>query len=420
MDNINIFSNLRVNPERLRLDFDVLKEIGQTNVGGAHHPSLKDTYLAARTWFKKRIIDAGLEFRVDTAGNYSAFLSGGSRNAKTILLGSQLESTQLKGGFESGLGLVAALEVLRVLKEAGIKLGLNLEAVDFTNFGMRKFKIFGSSADAGKIPYIDIKKRRDSQENPENGYNHIGLIKERINEAKRNLKTLAGYFELNFEPTNQLSNANIHIGFASKIIGHCSYTVTYIGRAEPSGETSMKSRKDASLGANAFVLAVREIIVTKFPDCFGNVGNLEFFPGAVDVVPGQVIASLDFWAPEIQRFNHLEAELIKRAHQEADRFGLELKIDIVSKHQPVKCHASIVEAIKQAADFLKLDTTPIVSLVDNNCRLFADICPSGTIFIPSVDGMKTPHHEFSNWNDCVNGANVLLHSVLRFANSEVV
>ena len=117
---------LRVDASRLRADFDALSEIGATKGGGVSRPTFSDAHLAARTWFLERARDAGLETRVDPAGNHSAIVSSPTDGARTLLLGSHLDSVPDGGRFDGALGVVAALEVLRTIQDAGVELPITL------------------------------------------------------------------------------------------------------------------------------------------------------------------------------------------------------------------------------------------------------------------------------------------------------
>src|SRR3990172_49322 len=125
--------SLRINPARMKADFDALSEIGSTGDGGVHRPSLSTAHLAARAWLRERIDSVGLEFHQDGAGNHSAPLRCGPAGAKTLLLGSHLDSVPYGGRFDGALGVLAALEALRTVKESGLSLPVDLEAIDFTD-----------------------------------------------------------------------------------------------------------------------------------------------------------------------------------------------------------------------------------------------------------------------------------------------
>src|SRR5256885_11324627 len=97
----------------MREDFDALAAIGATPGGGVDRPSLGEAHLAARAWFLERAASAGLETRVDTAGNHSAVLPA---TGPTLLLGSHLDSVRNGGRYDGALGVVAALHVLVALR----------------------------------------------------------------------------------------------------------------------------------------------------------------------------------------------------------------------------------------------------------------------------------------------------------------
>jgi beta-ureidopropionase / N-carbamoyl-L-amino-acid hydrolase len=147
---------LRINSDRLRTDFDALAQIGTTGDGGVHRPTFSAAHLAARAWFREQVERAGLELRVDTAGNHSAFLACGKPNAPTLLLGSHLDSVPNGGRFDGALGVLCALEVLRVVKEQRAALTLNLEAIDFTDEEGTLVGLLGSAALTGKLCADDL------------------------------------------------------------------------------------------------------------------------------------------------------------------------------------------------------------------------------------------------------------------------
>src|SRR3990172_11035706 len=131
------FSSLRVNPDRMLAAFNQLALIGATSDGGVDRVTFSETHLAARKWFHEEIKNSGLEFHVDGAGNHSAVLMCERSNVQTLLLGSHLDSVPNGGRFDGALGVMAALEVLKTVKESGINLksrtepsrSVNLEAI---------------------------------------------------------------------------------------------------------------------------------------------------------------------------------------------------------------------------------------------------------------------------------------------------
>jgi hydantoinase/carbamoylase family amidase len=221
--------------------------------------------------------------------------------------------------------------------------------------------------------------------------------------------------ELHIEQGKRLECAGIDIGVVSAIVGISSYRLSFTGRADHAGSTTMQDRLDASLGASAFTLAARELVMRDFPNCVVNVGNMEFIPGAFNIVPAQVDVSLEFRSADDAEFDKLDSALIKLARTEAERFGLDLKADFRGKHSPTPMSDSIQRAYTDSCEALGLTHTSLVSGAGHDGQSFAGVCPMGMIFVPSVNGTSHSPHEFTRWEDCVNGANVLLQTALRLA-----
>jgi N-carbamoyl-L-amino-acid hydrolase len=237
--------------------FNELAQIGATGNGGVNRPSLSEAHLAARQWFRSQIENTGLEFRTDGAGNHSAMLpviarsratkqsharekEVASQNALTItptlLLGSHLDSVPHGGRFDGALGVMAAFEVLRTIREAGLRLNVNLEAIDFTDEEGTLVGLLGSAALAGRLPYDVLQNPRGGREALVEGMKRAGLSDESILSAARPKESLASYLELHIEQGKRLERAGIDIGIVSAIVGIGSYRLSFIDRADHAGQ----------------------------------------------------------------------------------------------------------------------------------------------------------------------------------------
>jgi N-carbamoyl-L-amino-acid hydrolase len=419
-----MLENLRINPDRMLAAFNELAQFGATEEGGVHRPALSEAHLAARKWFRDEIERSGLEFHIDGAGNHSAVLtcqrvnpstlpSVAGQAVQTLIIGSHLDSVPNGGRFDGALGVMAAFEVLRTIQENGIKLKVNLEAIDFTDEEGTLVGLLGSAALTGHLHPEILQNPRGGRDNLVEGMKRAGLSEESMLSAKRPKEFVAGYLELHIEQGKRLERAGINIGVVSAIVGISSYRLSFIGRADHAGSTIMQDRLDASLGASAFTLAARESVIKDFPNCVANIGDMHFMPGAFNIVPAQVDVSLEFRAPNEVEFDKLDSALLALAHEEAERFGLELKSDFRGRHSPTPMSDSIQRAFVESCDALGLTHAPLVSGAGHDGQSFAGICPMGMIFVPSVNGTSHSPYEFTKWEDCVNGANVLLQTVLR-------
>jgi len=427
---IDTFRNMRINADRMLAEFNELARIGATGDGGIHRPTFSEAHLAARRWFREQIENSGLEFRTDGVGNHSAiFAQSGAvgeveaRTKQTFLLGSHLDSVPNGGRFDGALGVMAAFEVLRTIKDAGLSLkaraeplrSVNLEAIDFTDEEGTLVGLLGSAALTGHLHPDLLQNPRGGREALVDGMKRAGLSEESMLSAARPKESLAGYLELHIEQGKRLERAGTNIGIVSAIVGIWSYRLSFIGRADHAGTTTMDDRLDASLGASAFTLAAHEIVKRDFPNCVVNVGNMEFVPGAFNIVPARVDVSLEFRSPDEEEFKRLDSVLLERAQEEAKRFGLELKVDFLGKHSPSLMNDQVQSAFAEACNDLGLSHVSLTSGAGHDGQSFDGLCPVGMIFVPSKDGASHSPREFTEWEDCVNGANVLLQTALRLA-----
>ncbi len=408
------FTALRIKPQRFKADFETLAAIGSTEDGGVDRPSLSEAHLAARAWFRQRAARDGLTVAVDSAGNHSAVLPAVALDTPHLLLGSHLDSVPHGGRFDGALGVAAALEVLSTIKDAGLQLPISLEAIDFTDEEGTLVGLLGSAALVGRLTPGEIQSPRGGRQSLLAGLQRAALSEEGLFLARRDPASLAGYIELHIEQGPRLARSQTPVGVVTAIVGIASYRLIFHGRANHAGTTPMNERHDAGLGAASFMLAAHRLVVESFPDCTVNTGLLQLEPGAYNIIPGQANLALEFRSADDKEFEQLENALLALARQQADQFGLEFEANFLNRHAPAPMSVSMQQAIGQAAHCLELGYQAMPSGAGHDGQNLAHVCPAGMIFIPSQDGISHSPREFSAWQDCINGANLLLQSALAF------
>jgi N-carbamoyl-L-amino-acid hydrolase len=407
--------DLRINEKRFGARFEALARIGATPDGGIDRPAFSEAHLEARRWFLETAERAGLETAVDGAGNHSALLRCDPFGAPTLLLGSHLDSVPNGGRYDGALGVLAALEVLQTVNEHGLSLNTHLEAIDFSDEEGHYANFVGSLGLTGRLDQEHIQASRGGRERFADALQRAGLSKDSLFSAGRDARTLAGYLELHIEQGSRLAMRGASIGIVTSIVGIRSFKVRFLGRADHAGTTPMNHRLDASQGASTFALAVRKITMAEFPGCVATVGNMAFEPGAFNVVPQVVTASLEFRADDEAKLDEMEARLRQKAASAAGDFGLDLEFQHLDSTAPAHMHEQVQQAFANACGMLDLSHTFLPSGAGHDAQCLASFCPSGMIFVPSVDGYSHSAREFTAWQDCVNGANVLLHAALTLA-----
>lgn len=408
-------SRLRINADRFRANFQTLAAIGATHEGSIHRPAFGEAHLQARRCFLEIARQAGLEVSVDGAGNHSALLRCGPPNAPVLLLGSHLDSVPHGGRFDGALGVMAALEVLQTVMDHGFSLQAHLEAIDFSDEEGRYANFIGSLGLTGRLEPAHLQAPRGGRQSFLDALQRAGLSEGSLLSAGRDPAMLGGYLELHIEQGSRLAAAQASIGIVTGIVGIRSFRFRFLGRADHAGTTPMGLRLDAAQGASAFTLAVRETMMDHFAGSVATVGNMAFEPGVFNVVPQAVAVFLEFRADEDAQLDRIQAQLLEQASSAARRFGLNLDVQHLDRTSPAPMHHRAQGAIATACQTLGLRHTTLSSGAGHDAQCLARLCPSGMVFVPSVDGFSHSAREFTEWHDCVNGANVLLHAALALA-----
>jgi hydantoinase/carbamoylase family amidase len=410
-----IIPDLKINSERLRADFEELAQFGASPGGGINRLALSPEDLQARSWFANRIEEAGLEVNDDDAGNLGGVLPSPDENARTLLLGSHLDSVPEGGRFDGSVGVLAGLECLRVIQEAGVELPVHLEAIDFTDDEGCWRSLFGSRALTGRLTPEDVNDAGSDNAPFRAALTRAGIIPREVFNAQRPSDTLAGYLEVHIEQGSRLERANTEIGVVTGIVGRTTYDLVFQGQAGHSGTTDMYRRKDALRGASQFIVRAHDLVRERYGDGVFNCGNIAVKPGAFNIIPSEAHLTFEFRHVNEGLMAEMERALISAARESAAANGLTVSTEVVAQMPAVSMSGKVIQTVEQACDDLGLNHMRLVSYSGHDAQMLSLYTPSAMIFIPSADGISHNPREFTRWEDVVNGANVLLRTALRLA-----
>lgn len=403
---------LTINEERFLASIDALAEIGSTGDGGVSRPALSEADVQGRAWFRQQVEAAGLEFRMDGAGNLSAVLRCKDAGAKTLMLGSHLDSVVKGGRFDGALGVLVALEVMRTLKESGDALPFHLEAISFTDEEGSIVGLMGSQALAGLLTVDDLVRPRGGRDALEAGMVRLGLTEDSILNAGRDSSTLHGYIEVHIEQGTRLEDAGLDIGVVTAMVGIRSFNVRFNGAAAHAGTMPMAGRRDALWGASDYVLRARQMVMEQYTPGVINFGRIEARPGAFNIVPAQVDLALEFRHGTEAQMDDMQRDLLKLTDEVAGEYDLTVETTSLDMLAPAPMNAVMIGAVEGAADALGLSHTQLLSFAGHDAQIMSRITPSVLYFVPSVEGISHNPKEYTAPEDCVNAANVMLQAVL--------
>lgn len=406
----------RVNSARLRRRLEALSVFGRppggTFADGVSRTGFSDAVVAARRWLLGELRGIGLEPRIDPAGNVLARREGALSALLPILFGSHIDSVRGGGNFDGDVGSMGALEVVETLHENGVRtrhpLELVIWAAEESNYGSG---LHGSRMAAGQIEKDEWERVQDGVRKAD-ALRKLGGDPARIAETRRASGSFHCYLELHIEQGGKLDRAGVPIGVVLGIVTIDDYDVTVKGFANHAGTTPMAERQDALIAASRLVLAVRDIATAEAGAQVGTVGQISVSPNAPNVVPGLVTLTVEFRDLSGEKVARLGEAFRQRAAAIAKETVTEIEVLFTSRHEGAQTTAAIQAAIAAAAGRLGLRHMALPSGAGHDAQMMARLGPIGMIFVPSVGGISHSPWELSRFEDCAQGADVLLGTIL--------
>jgi beta-ureidopropionase / N-carbamoyl-L-amino-acid hydrolase len=407
----------RINAARLRARLERMSEFGRppggTFADGVTRVGYSEADKAARAWLADLMKGAGLDVRIDAAANLIGRKAGRDAAASPILFGSHADSVIGGGNFDGALGVLAAIEAAQVLSEHGVTTTHPLEVVVWTNEEGVAYGdgLCGSRAAAGEWVAGELDKFWNGVRKAD-AIRAIGGDPDRIADARRAPGSVHAYLELHIEQGGVLDRAAVPIGVVEGIVAIHRYECEVTGAANHAGTTPMADRRDALLAASRLVEAVHEVVTARSGRQVGTVGRLEVTPNAPNVVPGRVRLTVELRDLSEATLRDMARQVAARAAAIAAATKTVIEFEPPIHHDGALASPEVRSAIALSADGLGLTHSSLQSGAGHDAQMMARICPMGMIFVPSVGGISHSPREWTSWEDCARGAEVLLESVL--------
>jgi N-carbamoyl-L-amino-acid hydrolase len=409
-------SNIAVNADRIAADIDALAAITEPDRPWTRR-AFTPMFLKGRAHVEKIFREAGLETRIDAAGNMIGHRKGSVDGKGTLMLGSHTDTVPNGGRFDGIAGVIAALEVARALRDAGIELQHDLEITDFLAEEVSIFGVscIGSRGMTGVRPPEWLERTADTEDGRVDlaeGIRNVGG-----DPAQAGGRTdIKAFLELHIEQGTVLESEKIDIGIVGAITGISRFEILIEGRADHAGTTPMNARYDA-LGAASLVVLGIERIARKLalgPSYFaGTVGEFSMEPNAANVIPSHVRMLIDARAVDPAVMDDFVASVsVLCAETAAERRVTIAEPRRVSNAAPTPMSEMMTGLLASCAARIGATTRPMVSGAGHDAAFLSKVAPATMIFIASKDGRSHAAEEWSE-NDAITlGAAVLYEAVL--------
>ena len=400
---------IRVNGERISQHLAALSEYGKNPQGGVSRVAYSEADRAGRQYVLGLMRDAGLNVRIDTAGNLVGERAGSDGKLRPIVIGSHIDSVPEGGNYDGDVGSLSAIELAQTLNEGRIRMRHPLQVIIFEN---EEGIMVGSTAIAGRVDIARLNLISQSGKTVRDGIKFIGGDPDRLAESTRQLGSIEAYIELHIEQGGVLEQEHLQIGVVEGIVGIQDTEVSVEGIANHAGTTPMMQRHDALLSAARFIDMLNKVVTGIPGRQVGTVGWVKAQPGAYNVVPGKVTLGMELRDLDSGKIQSMFEQIRKGADAIGLANGTTFHFDQHALSTPALTDTHLQAIIGESAKRLGLSAKRMPSGAGHDAQEMARLGPIGMIFVPSVGGLSHAPKEFSRPGDIENGANVLLESVL--------
>lgn len=395
--------------ERLVKDFDAMAQLTAPGEG-INRLAFTDADWAGRQYIIDCMTDAGLSVEIDNFGNVIGYKIGKKPDLPAVMVGSHTDSVPNGGNYDGVVGVLSAIEVIRSMIDDGYEHDHTIAVVDFMCEESGRFgnATLGSKAMRGELTLQDLHHLVDKQ-----GISLYEALKGR-NLNPDGIETMAykrpvkSFTEIHIEQGKVLEHEQKTIGIVTGIAAPERFYVTIRGNADHSGATPMNLRHDALCGASKIILGIEEIAsMQEEPPVVGTVGVVEVTPGAMNVIPGAVKLGVDIRSISKVARNSVVTLVKEFIDITAEKRGLSYTIETIAQDHPVEMHPAMIREIEEAVKSVGVEYMTIPSGAGHDAMHWAEVVPTGMIFIPCRDGISHNPAEFAEMDDIVTGAAVL-------------
>jgi beta-ureidopropionase / N-carbamoyl-L-amino-acid hydrolase len=415
--------NIPINKRRLLRDLNAVSRIGIGDHGSVTRLVFSIKELRSRQFLIHQMRQIGLQIHIDRIGNIFGRLDGANAKAPALLVGSHLDTVLHGGKFDGTIGVIAALEAVRILKEQKLVLQSPVEVVCFVGEESSRFgySTLGSSLVAGETHAKDLTHAADAQGTKlEDILASMGIYRKNLRSMRRDPSTIKAYLELHIEQGPILEAKKKPIGIVTSIAAPTRFRVVLTGQADHSGTTPMEMRKDALVAASEFILALEKICRRysrmEKGRVVGTIGAIKIEPGVINAIPGKAELSVDIRSITAEAKRRVVRLIQARIREIARRRKIQVKILPLREEDPVPLDKWLIHLLKECCEMRNIAYEIMPSGAGHDAMQMAKVTPAGMLFIPSRRGISHSPLEWSEPEDICLGAQLLLDSVIRVAN----
>jgi len=336
---------------------------------------------------RDEMLALGMSVRVDSAGNVRGIYAAETQAEDTpiLLLGSHIDTVPDAGRYDGILGVAIPLTLLRALRGKRFAFAIEVIALSEEEGVRFKFPFIGSRALAGTLSPTELARTDSAGITLADAIRSFGLNPDTLEDALLTPSTFA-FLECHIEQGPVLESLNLALGVVETIVGQSRYELTFTGSANHAGTTPMHLRHDALAAAASFVCAA-EAIGRETPGLVATVGVIHAQPSAVNIIPGEVICSLDIRHAEDAQCETSAAELLEQTAADCLQRGVQLAVHKTNAQASVAMDPTLTALLAAS-----VGDSPhrMNSGAGHDAMVLATVVPSAMLFLRTPGGLS--HH----------------------------
>jgi N-carbamoyl-L-amino-acid hydrolase len=405
-----------INGGRLLQRIMDLASIGAIDGGGCARLALTDEDAAGRDLVVGWMHELGLTVTTDVIGNVIGTWDVGT--GSPVMTGSHIDTVRTGGKYDGNLGVLAGLEIIETLQESSfvptrpISVGIftNEEGSRFAPDMLGSLVYVGGLAIEEALDIVGIDGARVGDELERIGYKGATPCPGFAPHA---------FVELHIEQGPVLEKTNVTIGAVTGVQGISWQEVTIIGQSNHAGTTPMSMRKDPSYVAAKIAVFLRDLADRYGGHQVCTVGKVDLFPNLINVIPAKAVMTLDVRNTDERTLKKAEKEIADFISTLSQSESVEISTRYLARFEPVVFHPQVIDIVERLSASHAPSVVRMPSGAGHDAQMFARVCPSAMVFVPSVEGISHNPSEFTAPEDLVMGTNILLHILIELSQVEV-
>ena len=402
------------NLNRIIKDIEALEAFNATPGQGVTRHCFTEEDKQAKAYIRAALEKIGVTIWEDGYGNLFGRLEGTDKDAPAIMAGSHYDSVTHGGKFDGPAGLIAGLEVLRVLKENKIALAHPIEFVAMNDEEGVRFGtgVSNSRAMTGKLTEAELDSKKDKDGISLRETMTAYGIDVDLQSAVRPKGSLKAFLELHIEQGPILEGQGKDIGLVDTIVGINRFDIHITGKAGHAGTTPMQPRQDALVAAADLVLFINNAAKETTDGTVATVGEISISPNASNVIPAFSKISVDLRSKNQSSLEKLSADIQHRIQAVEKERNVQIECNAGIYVAPVSMDADVMKELENQCRLLGFGYLIMDSGAGHDAMNMAAICPANMIFVPSKDGLSHHPDEWTDYEQLQKGIELMLHTII--------